>query len=51
MHLAVGFENGEIEIRQHRSGKQTHKVRLPKMSNGKYPSVSKLFYYDFRMSG
>lgn len=28
MHLAIGFENGDIEIRQHRKGNLVHKVNL-----------------------
>ena len=50
-HMAIGFDNGEIEVRNHKKGELVNKVRLSKMANGKYPAVSKLFYYDYRMQG
>ena len=49
MCLAVGFENGVIEVRQHRSGDLVSKVQLAKQSNGNDNRVVKLFYYDYRM--
>ena len=45
MHLAVGFENGIVEVRSHRTGKQVHKVCV-----GSSP-IQKLFYYDYRQTG
>ena len=49
MHLVIGFDNGEIEVRSHRTGELTHKTRMTKTLGGKYPGVAKLFYYDYRM--
>lgn len=45
MHLAVGFDNGTIEIRKHRTGELLHSVKA-----GDKP-IQKLFYYDYRLSG
>ena len=45
MHMAIGFENGSVEVRSHRTGKQVHKVCV-----GSRP-IQKLFYYDYRQTG
>ena len=44
MELVLGFENGIMEARKHKTGDVIHKSV---MSAG----ISKLFYYDFRMEG
>ena len=46
MHLAVGFENGLIEIRSHLSGKLTHSYQC---KSGK--PIQKIFFYDYRQTG
>lgn len=46
MELVVGFDDGSIEVRKHRSGDLIHTVNL----SGGTP-VSKLVYYDYRMTG
>ena len=45
MHLAIGFDNGTIEIRKHRTGELLHSVKA-----GNH-QIQKLFYYDYRLSG
>ena len=42
IHLAVGFENGLVEVRKHRTGELLHKQQV-----GTKP-IHKLFYYDYR---
>lgn len=46
MELVVGFDDGTIEVRKHRSGDLVHTVNLPQGT-----PVSKLVYYDYRMTG
>ena len=43
MELVMGFDNGEIEVRKHRTGDLVHQQKMP---SGK--PVSKLMYYDYR---
>lgn len=45
VHLAVGFENGLVEIRTHRTGELLHSVKC-----GDKP-IQKLFFYDYRQTG
>ena len=51
MCLAIGFDNGVIEVRKHRTGELVCKVQLSTQANGKENPVVKLFYYDYRMQG
>ena len=51
MCLAIGFDNGTIEVRKHRSGDLICSVKLAKQENGHDNPVVKLFYYDYRMQG
>lgn len=44
MELVTGFSSGIIEARKHKSGEVIHKSTMK-------GSISKLFYYDFRMDG
>lgn len=48
MCLAIGFDNGTIEVRKHRTGDLICTVNLAPKNNGKPNSVIKLFYYDYR---
>ena len=48
LQLVVGFEDGLIEVRKHRSGDLLHSVHLP---GEIHAPIANLFYYDFRMSG
>ena len=52
MQLVIGFDNGLIEVRKHRSGDLVHSVQLNKF-DGKDSDfyVSKLFYTDYRKEG
>lgn len=49
--LAVGFDNGVIEVRTHRTGELISSVTISPQSNGKVNPIVKLFYYDYRMQG
>lgn len=51
MCLAVGFDNGTIEVRKHRTGELLCEVQLARQDNGQENPVVKLFYYDYRMQG
>ena len=51
MCLAIGFDNGVIEVRKHRTGDLISSVKLANQSNGNANSVVKVFYYDYRMQG
>jgi Bardet-Biedl syndrome 2 protein len=42
--LVVGFEDGTIEVRKHRSGSLVHSVTLGS-------AIARLVYFDFRQSG
>jgi hypothetical protein len=44
MELVAGFSNGLIEARKHRTGDVLHKSNMG-------TSISKLFYYDYRLDG
>ena len=52
MQLVIGFDNGTIEVRKHRSGDLVHQVQLNK-ANGKESDyyIAKLFYTDYRREG
>ena len=52
MQLVIGFDNGLIEVRKHRSGDLLHSVQLNKF-DGKPADfyISKLFYTDYRKEG
>ena len=52
MQLVIGFDNGLIEVRKHRSGDLVHSVQLNRF-DGKDSDfyVSKLFYTDYRKEG
>ena len=43
--LAVGFANGNVEVRKHRLGELVARVNLGQAA------VAQLFYYDFRQEG
>lgn len=49
--IAIGFDNGTIEVRKHRSGDLLCKVDLAQQSTGKDNPVVKVFYCDYRMQG
>jgi len=51
MCLAVGFDNGTIEVRKHRTGDLVCSVKIANQDNGKDNPVVKLFYYDYRLQG
>jgi len=51
MCLAIGFDNGTIEVRKHRTGDLVSTVKLNQQINGKDNPVAKLFYCDYRMQG
>lgn len=44
MELVTGFASGLIEARKHRTGEVIHKSTMNS-------TVSKLFYYDYRLDG
>ncbi len=44
MELVTGFASGIIEARKHKTGEVIHKSTMG-------ASISKLFYYDYRMDG
>jgi hypothetical protein len=44
MELVAGFASGIIEARKHKTGEVIHKSTMGS-------SISKLFYYDYRMDG
>ena len=48
MCLAVGFENGMVEVRKHRTGDLLCSVQLAQQANGKPNPVAKVFYTDYR---
>ena len=43
----MGYANGTIEARKHRTGDLIHKSTIGEGGN----PISKLFYYDYRMEG
>ena len=51
MCLVVGFDNGLLEVRKHRSGELVCSVQIANQEGGKPNAVAKLFYYDYRMQG
>lgn len=42
--LAIGFINGVLEVRKHRSAEMIHRVNL-------HSQISNLIYTDYRMEG
>ena len=52
LQLVIGFDNGTIEVRKHRSGDLIHQVSL-NQSGGKDSDfhIAKLFYTDYRREG
>ena len=59
MQVVIGFDDGLIEVRKHRSGDLVHSVTMSGFSSinaqstvsGKDKPIANLFYYDFRMNG
>ena len=52
LQLVIGFDNGTIEVRKHRSGELVHQVSVNK-AGGKESDfyIAKLFYADYRREG
>jgi Bardet-Biedl syndrome 2 protein len=53
MQLVIGFDDGLIEVRRHRTGDLIHSVKFSGDQNLtlKEEPIANLFYYDFRMNG
>ena len=45
MMLVLGFANGSVEVRKHRTGELLQKVQIGQNA------IAQLFYYDFRLEG